>query len=390
MIFSLIFSSGDIQIGLDIIQNNIQGLKNNRIGIIANHTSLDSKNQTIVDIMLNNKIDVIRIFAPEHGYLGHYQAGQTFQNSKYRLTDIEIVSLYGKNKSPQDKHLNDLDILIFDIQDIGVRYYTYVSTMILAMEKAAENDVQFLVLDRPNPLSGKIVQGSVLNKDYSSFVGMLPIPVRHGMTIGEIALFVKNNNLIENANELNLNVVKMINWNRFDWNDSYWDKWTPPSPNIPNRLNALIYVGACLLEGTNVSEGRGTEDPFILFGAPWIDSQSLVKNLNDKNLKGVFFVSESFIPNKSKYSGLKCNGLRINIIDKEKINPFIVGMHIINEIYNAHPKDFEFKDDFFDKLYGSSDLRLAILESKDLNILIKENEKDIIEYIKLAEKNRLY
>ena len=390
MIFSLIFSSGDIQIGLDIIQNNIQDLKNKKIGIIANHTSLDSKNQTIVDIMLNNKIDVIRIFAPEHGYLGHYQAGQKFQNSKDLLTDIEIVSLYGKNKSPQDKHLNDLDILIFDIQDIGVRYYTYVSTMILAMEKAAENDVQFVVLDRPNPLSGKIVQGSTLNKDYSSFVGMLPIPVRHGMTIGEIALFVKNNNLIESANELNLKVVKMINWNRLDWHDSYWDKWTPPSPNIPNRLNALIYVGACLLEGTNVSEGRGTEDPFILFGAPWIDSQSLVKNLNNKNLKGIYFVSESFIPNKSKYSGLKCNGLRINIIDEEVINPFTVGMHIINEIYKKHPNHFEFKADFFDKLYGSDELRLAILKQNNLNNLIEKNDKDIERFVQLRTKALLY
>ena len=375
---------------MDVIQKDISYFRDKRVGIISNQTSLDSKGESIVEVMLDNKINLVRIFAPEHGYLGEYQAGQKFEDSKDILSDIEIVSLYGKNKSPQDKYLNDLDILIFDIQDIGVRYYTYVSTMTLAMEKAAANNVQFIVLDRPNPLTGKVIQGSVLNPSFSSFVGMHPIPVRHGMTTGEIALFVKNNNLIEYANTLNLKIVKMANWNRLDWSDPYWNKWVPPSPNIPNRENALIYVGTCLLEGTNVSEGRGTEDPFMLFGAPWIDSQILAENLNNRKLKGVYFLSENFIPNKSKYKGLKCNGVRISIIDEEIINPFIVGIHIINEIYKNHPNHFEFKTDFFDKLYGSDELRSAILKQNNLNNLIEKNDKDIERFVQLRNKALLY
>ncbi len=381
---------GNLQVGLDVIQADISYLKTKKIGVISNQTSIDSKGNSIVGIMLSHEIDLIRIFAPEHGYLGNYQAGEKFDNSKDMLSDIEIVSLYGKNKSPKDKHLSDLDILIFDIQDIGVRYYTYVSTMTLAMEKAAANNVEFIVLDRPNPLSGSVVQGSVLNSEFNSFVGMHPIPVRHGMTIGEIALFIKNNNLIENADKLNLKIVKMTDWNRFDWDDAYWNVWVPPSPNIPNRVNALIYVGTCLLEGTNVSEGRGTEDPFILFGAPWIDSEALARSLNEKELEGVRFLPENFTPDKSKYSGIKCRGVRIIVIDKEKINPFTVGMVIINEIYQSYPDYFEFKSDFFDKLYGGNDLRLAILNQEGLSDLIERNDKDVSQFIELRKSSLLY
>ena len=371
-------------------KNEISYLKNKRVGIISNHTSIDSKGKHIVEIMLDNKINLVRIFAPEHGYMGNYQAGQKFQNSNDSLSNLEIVSLYGKNKSPQDKYLKDLDVLIFDIQDIGVRYYTYLSTMTLAMEKAANNNVEFIVLDRPNPLTGKIVQGPVLDMDFNSFVGMHPIPVRHGMTIGELALFIKNNSLIKNADKLNLRIIKMINWNRSDWNSSYWDIWTPPSPNIPNRINALIYVGTCLLEGSNVSEGRGTEDPFMLFGAPWLDSKKITWNLNDKNLNGVSFSSENFIPNKSKYKGIECKGIRIHIIDEEKIDPFNISIYIIDEIYKNHPDEFEFKDDFFDKLYGNDELRNRILSSKGFDELTIKNNKDIEQFLKLREEVLLY
>ena len=182
----------------------------------------------------------------------------------------------------------------------------------------------------------------------------------------------------------------MTNWDRSDRSVSYWNEWLPPSPNIPNRINALIYVGTCLLEGTNVSEGRGTEDPFMLFGAPWINSQILVEKLNNKKLKGVYFLSEDFIPNQSKYNGIKCNGVRINIIDEEVINPFIIGMHIIDQIYKNHPNQFEFKADFFDKLYGSDELRSEILKKNDLNDLIEKNDKDIKEFMQLRESILLY
>tara|TARA_B100001750_G_C15495326_1_gene593763 strand:+ start:475 stop:1497 length:1023 start_codon:yes stop_codon:yes gene_type:complete len=339
--------------------------------------------------MLNNGINLVRIFSPEHGYLGNYAAGKYINNNIDPLSGVEVISLYGKNKAPMDKYLLDIDILIFDIQDIGVRYYTYASTMTLAMEKAAQNNIDFMVLDRPNPLTER-VQGAILDLEFSSFVGMHSIPIRHGMTIAELALFIKENDLIKDSEKLNLEVIKMTNWDKGVWYDSVWENWISPSPNIPDIMTALIYVGTCLLEGTNLSEGRGTNAPFMLFGAPWLDNQKIVQNLNDKKMEGVIFLEENFTPKTSKYSQVQCKGIRIHIKNKEKIDPLIVGMSIINEVYKNHPNEFEFKADFFDKLYGSDDLRVAILESKNIDELMNKNEKDIEVFKKLREKVLLY
>ena len=206
-----------------MLQEELDCLNDRRVGLIINHTSVDSKGKHIVKIMLDNKINLIRIFSPEHGYLGNYAAGEGIDDNLDPLSGVEVISLYGKNKAPLDKYLTDIDILIFDIQDIGVRYYTYASTMTLAMEKAAQNDIEFMILDRPNPLTGA-TQGAVLDLDFSSFVGMHPIPVRHGLTIAELALFIKNNNLIKNSDQLNLEIIKMINWDREKWYDDYWGR----------------------------------------------------------------------------------------------------------------------------------------------------------------------
>lgn len=412
-------------------------LKNMRIGLIINHSSrLPFNNQTL-QYLLRNKEDlrrnlsnpsrrsrieattnnlfksfgfnVVRIFSPEHGISGKNEAGE------YVPSTSEVISLYGESRAPKDEHLEDLDVLIFDIQDIGVRYYTYASTMTLAMEKAAEKNIKFIVLDRPNPLNGIQIEGSVLDLDFKSFVGMHPIPVRYGMTIGELALFIKKNNLIKSADKLDLRVIPG-NWSRSYYSDGGRCKpsYSPTSANLFHLENVLLYVGTCLLEGTNVSEGRGSskaaadEVPspggaFAQFGAPWLDSEKLIQALKKYNFKGVSFASESFTPTKSKFKGIKCNGVRISVnreFDEDIFNlswltygyvePFRIGVAIIEEIYKLHPNDFEFKDKFFDKLYGSSDLRLAILESKSIDDLMKKNEKDIEEFKKLRERVLLY
>ena len=359
-------------------------LKDMRIGLIINHTSKypgPSYLPTTYQLFKENGLNVVRIFSPEHGLSGRYAAGENVPSTS------EVVSLYGKNKDPQDYHL----------QDIGVRYYTYISTMTLAMEKAAQNNIKFMVLDRVNPL-GRVVEGSVLNVEFSSFVGMHPVPVRHGLTIGEMALFIKQNNLIDSADKLSLEIVEGWNW---DGGYSRGNKCSPDfyrtSPNIPHLENALMYVGTCLLEGTNVSEGRGVE-PFLSFGAPWLDSDKIIKALEKYKFRNVNFESHKKIPYKSKYKDVECNFILINLKQNlsrsadaiDEIEPFKIGISIINEIYKAHPDDFQFKDDFFDKLYGSSDLRLAILKSEDLNELMVRNEEDIKEYLKLAEKAKLY
>ena len=357
------------------LNNNFKFLKNKKIGLIINHTSKVPLNElreygfnspiTTYNLFKNADLNVVRIFSPEHGFSGQYAAGEEVPSTS------DVVSLYGKDKSPRDEYLKDIDVLIFDIQDIGARYYTYLSTMQLCMEKAAQNNVDFIVLDRPNPL-GRKIEGAILDLNYKSFVGMNPIPARHGMTAGEIALFVKENKLIKSAVDLSLQVITGTNWDQdYSVGGRCKVEFEQTSPNIPSLEHALIYIGTCLLEGTNISEGRGTDNPFKLFGAPWLDSEELIKALNQFNFKDVDFIEKSFTPSSSKFKGEKCNGVQIEFSNLD-IDAFKIGVTIINEIYKIHPDNFEFKDNFFDKLYGSDALRLAISNGQSLDDLFEK------------------
>ena len=361
------------------LNNDFKFLKNKKIGLIINHTSKVPLNElreygfnspiSTYDLFKNTDLNVVRIFSPEHGFSGQYAAGEEVPSTS------DVVSLYGKDKSPRDEYLKNIDVLIFDIQDIGARYYTYLSTMQLCMEKAAQNNVDFIVLDRPNPL-GRKIEGAILDLNYKSFVGMNPIPARHGMTAGEIALFVKENKLIKSAVDLSLQVIAGTNWDQdYSVGGRCKVEFEQTSPNIPSLEHALMYIGTCLLEGTNISEGRGTDNPFKLFGAPWLNSSAIIKQLEKYKFKNVQFTEMNFTPTSSKYSGVKCNGIQIDFTGYE-IDAFKIGVVIIDEIYKKHSDKFEFKDSFFDKLYGSSDLRLAILNRGNLNQLFKKNEKD--------------
>ena len=361
------------------LNDNFKFLENKKIGLIINHTSRVPLNElreygfdlpiATYDLFKNANLNVVRIFSPEHGFSGQYAAGEEVPSTS------EVVSLYGKNKSPRDEYLKDVDVLIFDIQDIGARYYTYLSTMQLCMEKAAQNNIDFIVLDRPNPL-GRKIEGAILDLNYKSFVGMNPIPARHGMTAGEIALFVKENKLIKSAVDLSLQVITGTNWDQdYSVGGRCKVEFEQTSPNIPSLEHALMYIGTCLLEGTNISEGRGTDNPFKLFGAPWLDSGAIIKQLEKYKFKNVQFTEMNFTPTSSKYNGVKCNGVQIDFTGYE-IDAFKIGVAIIDEIYKKHSDKFEFKDSFFDKLYGSSDLRLTILNRGNLNQLFKKNEKD--------------
>ena len=357
------------------LNNNFKFLKNKKIGLIINHTSKVPINElreygfnspiTTFDLFKNADLNVVRIFSPEHGFSGQYAAGEEVPSTS------DVVSLYGKDKSPRDENLKDIEVLIFDIQDIGARYYTYLSTMQLCMEKAAQNNVDFIVLDRPNPL-GRKIEGAILDLNYKSFVGMNPIPARHGMTAGEIAIFIKENKLIKSAADLSLQVITGINWGQdYSVGGRCKVEFEQTSPNIPSLEHALIYIGTCLLEGTNISEGRGTDNPFKLFGAPWLDSEELIKALNQFNFKDVDFIEKSFTPSSSKFKGEKCNGVQIEFSNLN-IDAFKIGVTIINEIYKKHPDKFEFKDNFFDKLYGSDALRLAISNGQSLDDLFEK------------------
>jgi len=357
------------------------------IGIVANHTSeiinINNNLQTLeIDFIEDANVRVI--FTPEHGMEGNYQAGEKILNNE--SYNIPVVSLYGKNKKPNDSYIKDLDAVFFDIQDIGSRYYTYVSTMTHVMEACARNQVSFYVLDRPNPLSGR-VEGPLLDDQYKSFVGMHVIPSRHGMTIGELAFMINEKQWLENQKKVKLYIVKMQGWNREMYFDDTSLIWIDPSPNIPNLETSLLYNGMCLIEGTNISEGRGTNSPFKIIGAPWIDSNKLIKDLKSKNFKGVEFKEISFIPksiagksSNPKYMNTRCSGVEFIIKDKEEIFPLEIAVNLLDILYKNHPKNFKFiNDNFIDKLYGSDKLRLSIINNHDITSLIQSWRGDTYE-----------
>ena len=293
VILQLLWSyESHISTGLDnLTANNFDVLQHKNIGLIINHTSLDRNGNHIIDLLSEqDKIKVLKIFSPEHGYRGTQSAGEFVNDDVEPLTGAKIVSLYGVNKKPSTKELDNLDVLMYDIQDIGSRYYTYISSMTYMMDVAAQHNIPFIVLDRPNPL-GRKISGPILDMEYASFVGMFPIPIRHGMTSGELAKMINGENWLPSGKQVDLFVIEVSGW---DMNPGYFT--IGPSPNISDYNTALVYAGMCLLEGTNISEGRGTDYPFLYFGAPWINGIKLTESLNHLEFDGVRFESINFTP----------------------------------------------------------------------------------------------
>ena len=287
-------------------------------------------------------------------------------------------------------------MVIFDIQDIGSRYYTYISTMTYIMEACSEKKIPLFILDRPNPIGGK-VDGPILDKEFSSFVGMHPIPISHGMTIGELAFMI--NELKWHGDKfVDLNIIKMQGWNHGMYFENTGKNWISPSPNIPDNQTAFLYQGACLLEGTNISEGRGTDMPFKYIGAPWIDSSALISQLKQLDLGGVSFREVSFIPKyipgkstNPKFKNQICNGVEIVVYDRSKVSPVSIFIHIIDIIANLHKKEFKFiETNFIDKLYGSNQLREHILDDEDINSLIDDWSIEIHNFKQLSAPFLIY
>jgi len=378
-------SDEKVWLGSDIIMTNesyFNNLKN--IGIVVNHTShivsIDDLEHKIKSNL--SGIDVKIIFTPEHGIKNNYEAGESVSSDN--SYNIPIVSLYGNKYLPENHLLNNLDAVIFDIQDIGSRYYTYISTMTNMMNTCAKAGVKFYVLDRPNPISG-FVNGPVLEKEFSSFVGMHEIPIRHGMTIGELAYMINEENWLDN--KLDLYIVKMQGWDRKEYYNSTGLSFIPPSPNIPDLETAVLYSGLCLIEGTNLSEGRGTSMPFKLIGAPWLDVDLLLNNHDLLNYEGIKIKKTIFTPesikgksNYPKYENQTCNGIEISITDIKKAKPLEFSIDLINAVYSSHRKIFKFNpNNFIDKLYGSDKLRLSVLNN---------NTKELIDSWEIANENK--
>ena len=384
----------NFELGVDVLLNDQKELiEGKSVGLITNPTGVDQELTSIVDLLHNDPdVDLKALYGPEHGVRGSAQAGDYVEYYTDEETGLPVYSLYGSTKKPTPEMLEGIDVLLFDIQDVGTRFYTYIYTMAYAMEAAAENDIEFIVLDRPNPLGGEAVEGPVLDDEYSSFVGKYEIPLRHGMTVGELAkLFNEEFNI-----GADLTVVEMEHWKR----DMYYDdtplEWVLPSPNMPTLDTALVYPGAALIEGTNVSEGRGTTKPFELIGAPFINSTELADELNGLDLPGVDFRAASFTPSFSKHAGELTHGVQIHVTDKEAFKPVKTGLSLVKAIHDLYPDDFEFRAEnssgvsFFDLLVGNGWIREAIEEGQTVEEMEQQWQGDLEDFKEIREEYLLY
>jgi uncharacterized protein YbbC (DUF1343 family) len=284
----------DLRLGMEVLlSDSIELVENRRVGLITNHTGVDSEGRSLIDRLAEHpEVELVALYSPEHGIRGEERAGATISDGVDADTGLPVHSLYGNTRKPTPSMLEGVDVLLFDMQDVGARYYTYVSTMALAMEAAGERQIPFVVLDRPNPIRGDVVQGNVLQPEYSTFVGKYSVPMRHGMTPGELARMYVG----EFGIAVDLHVVPLTDWARSTGFEDTGLQWLPPSPNIPSVESALSYPGTCLFEGTPLSVGRGTDRAFQWVGAPWLDGASLSKTLNEYGLEGVRFEEATFTP----------------------------------------------------------------------------------------------
>ncbi|MCH7556111.1 MAG: DUF1343 domain-containing protein [Planctomycetes bacterium] len=382
---------GSVKTGLDRVGAYKEVFQGKRLGIITNHTAYNSNGEYIVDVFRGMAgVTVTALFSPEHGLWGKERDAKKIDSQIHPVYHLPVYSLYGQTQKPTGEMLRDIDVLVFDIQDIGARFYTYIYTMSLAMEAAAENGKGFIVLDRPNPINGSNVQGNVLEMRLASFVGLYPTPVRHGMTAGELAKMFNEQGWLDGGVKADLVVIPMKGWRRGMWYDQTGLTFIKPSPNMPDLETAAVYPGLCLLEGTNCSEGRGTKRPFRQFGAPWIDSKRLADRLNKLDLPGMHFEPVRFTPASSKYQGQECNGVRIIITERDRLEPYYNGVRIVNEIYRMYPRNFQWKAGHFDRLCGTSTIRNAITSRSSLNKLRNKWQAGLESFRKIRNKYLIY
>lgn len=384
-----------VQTGLERLLKKPDIIKNRKVALIANLTSVTAGLRYSWDELARLGINVRRIFSPEHGLFGTEQ-DQVAAAAQAGI-GVEVTSLYGGSGAslvPLDAHLEGIDTVLFDIQDIGARYYTYISTMVMFMKSLQGRDIEFIVLDRPNPIGGVTVEGPLLKKGYESFVGVLPVPVRHGLTPGELARMAHDYFRLD----VNLRVVEMNGWRRGMFYDETGLPWVPPSPNMPTLRTALVYPGACLLEGTNISEGRGTTTPFEAIGAPGIDPFRASGELNELLIPGAYFRPIYFRPTFNKYSGETIGGVFLHVTNRHLFRPFLAGVAVVARLgalmdsFRFTTGVYEFNDvhTAFDLLTGSPGVREMILDGKSLEQIASYWEKEEKVFAGIIEEFLLY
>jgi uncharacterized protein YbbC (DUF1343 family) len=361
-----------------------QHLAGAKIGLLTNPTGMNSQFRSTIEICAEmTSVHLQALYACEHGLRGERQAGVLFEDELDSRTGIHVYSLYGKNKKPTAAMLEHVDAVLFDIQDLGVRFYTYMTTMLYMMEACAEAGKTFVVLDRPNPTGGLMSEGGLLEPGFESMVGAFRVPFRTGLTIGEYARYV--NDRLER--KCDLRVVPLSGWSREMEYPETGLPWLMPSPNMPTMDTVRVYTGNCLFEGTNLSEGRGTTKPFEQIGAPWIDGEELSIEMNRLGLPGVHFHPVTFTPMFSKHQGLLCNGVHTFVTDKAAYKPLESGLYLLHTVIRLYGDKFEwippFKEgrkNFIDYLTGSDRVRTTIHEEAGLQSIIKDWSQDVLRW----------
>jgi uncharacterized protein YbbC (DUF1343 family) len=396
-----------------LLASRLDLVKGKKVGLITNPTGVDGRLRSDIELLRQTEgVELIALYGPEHGVRGNAQAGEYVPFYIDEQYQIPVFSLYGQSqkpdpgmlkrideymrsfdttgtgKVPEKTMIKDVDVLVYDIQDVGTRVYTYVATMAYAMQAAAESGVPFVVLDRPNPVNGIEMEGPILESpDYSSFIGLYPVPERHGMTVGELALLI-NGRFLQKKSDLT--VVPMEGWRREMWFDETGLPWVIPSPNMPTLDTAIVYPGQVCLEGTNVSEGRGTTRPFELFGAPWIDGNELARRLNGLGLEGVAFREAWFNPSFSKFSGEVCGGAQLHVTDRKAYRAFATALHIVKTIRDMYPDNFQFHFDYFDKVMGTSKVREGLESGRAVVDILKDLGPALEAFAELRRPYLLY
>lgn len=373
--------------GLDVLERDgFAQLTGKRVGLIINHSSVDKDGNNAADILRKAPgVTLAAIFSPEHGFRGTEEGGVLITDFSDPVTGVPVYSLYGKTTRPSPEMLKGLDTLVFDIQDIGARFYTYLTTMGYAMEEASAFGLEFIVLDRPNPIGGA-VEGPMLELGVNAFTAYFPVPVRHGFTAGEMALFHKDNKKLD----LKLSVIKMENWSHDMFFNQTGVAWTNPSPNIRNADAEVLYPGLGCFEASNVSVGRGTDIPFLWFGAPWMKAEKIAKKLSKAGLSGVKFTPLRLTPSKDIYAGEHCEGIKIEVTDRAAVralNVFTQAAYLLRKYNGA---DFKFNSGEIRKMTGSGDFYRLLEAGKNPKKIIAAFKKSNAGFMKERGKYLLY
>ncbi|MBN2071713.1 MAG: DUF1343 domain-containing protein [Candidatus Krumholzibacteriota bacterium] len=386
-----------VKTGCDILADgSCDSLRGRRIALLANPASVSSRLVHVARILLENGIGLNAIFGPQHGFRGDTQANMIeWEGYIHPIYGIPVHSLYGKTRKPAPGDLSGIDMVVIDLPDIGARQYTYIWTALMMIEECSRLGVEVLILDRPDPIGGSVVEGPVLREEYFSFVGMHQLPARHGLTIGEALLMISHLRGLSGQ----IKVIALEEWKRDLYFDGTGLPWVLPSPNMPTLETAIVYPGMVLLEGTNISEGRGTTRPFEIIGAPWIDSARLLSALERSHHEGVAFRPLEFSPAWDKYAGRLCQGIQLHVTSRELFRPFRTAAILIRTISDLFGDDFEWLlppyeyDDSHmpvDIISGGPDLRLAIDMKSDMNDLFDSWKNDENDFLAARREFLLY